>query len=289
MKDCGRYKRECKILLLGSHKSGKNTIVKQLKMIYQGFDARELAEYRTTIYSNVLDSAGTLARVVRQVGVGALEEGERTHAAPTDVLLQTNAILTPALADAIWHVARASAVECLLDEFYLMDSAFYFFTSIQCIAAPTYVPSEEDIIHCANANSTAITETNLWMGALSIRIINVGAQRSERRKWIHCSENVTSIIFCTALSEYDERGGMERGASNRLHESHALFDSVITSYWFRCTSVILFLNKVDVFQQKLPKMRSLSSATSPSTRVGTTCRKRPSSSCGRSCRRTARG
>ena len=35
-------------------------------------------------------------------------------------------------------------------------------------------------------------------------MVDVGGQRSERRKWIHCSENVTSIMFLVALSEYDQ-------------------------------------------------------------------------------------
>lgn len=39
---------------------------------------------------------------------------------------------------------------------------------------------------------------------VSIHMFDVGGQRSERKKWIHCFESVTSIIFCTALSEYDQ-------------------------------------------------------------------------------------
>ena len=39
---------------------------------------------------------------------------------------------------------------------------------------------------------------------LHFRMVDVGGQRSERRKWIHCFENVTSIIFLVALSEYDQ-------------------------------------------------------------------------------------
>jgi len=35
-------------------------------------------------------------------------------------------------------------------------------------------------------------------------MFDVGGQRSERKKWIHCFETVTSIIFCVALSEYDQ-------------------------------------------------------------------------------------
>jgi len=38
----------------------------------------------------------------------------------------------------------------------------------------------------------------------NISMFDVGGQRSERKKWIHCFENVTSIIFCVALSEYDQ-------------------------------------------------------------------------------------
>ena len=36
-----------------------------------------------------------------------------------------------------------------------------------------------------------------------LRMFDVGGQRSERKKWIHCFEGVTAIIFCVALSGYD--------------------------------------------------------------------------------------
>lgn len=36
-----------------------------------------------------------------------------------------------------------------------------------------------------------------------LRMFDVGGQRSERKKWIHCFEGVTAIIFCVALSAYD--------------------------------------------------------------------------------------
>jgi len=35
-------------------------------------------------------------------------------------------------------------------------------------------------------------------------MVDVGGQRSERRKWIHCFECVTCIIFLVAISEYDQ-------------------------------------------------------------------------------------
>ena len=35
-------------------------------------------------------------------------------------------------------------------------------------------------------------------------MFDVGGQRSERKKWIHCFENLTAVIFLVALSEYDQ-------------------------------------------------------------------------------------
>lgn len=47
-------------------------------------------------------------------------------------------------------------------------------------------------------------EWDLMFLVFANRMVDVGGQRSERRKWIHCFENVTSIIFLVALSEYDQ-------------------------------------------------------------------------------------
>ncbi len=83
-------------------------------------------------------------------------------------------------------------------------------------------------------------------------MIDVGGQRSERRKWIHCFEGVTSIMFLVALSEYDQFLA-ESTSANRLEESRALFSTIMRYPWFKSSSVILFLNKNDVIEEKIKK------------------------------------
>ena len=69
-------------------------------------------------------------------------------------------------------------------------------------------------------------------------------------KWIHCFENVTSIMFLVALSEYDQVL-VEEGNQNRMEESKALFQHIVEYPYFHQSSVILFLNKKDLLEEKI--------------------------------------
>lgn len=42
-------------------------------------------------------------------------------------------------------------------------------------------------------------------------------------------------------------------SQNRMHESMKLFDSICNNKWFTDTSIILFLNKKDLFEEKIKK------------------------------------
>ena len=71
-----------------------------------------------------------------------------------------------------------------------------------------------------------------------------------RRKWIHCFEDVPSIIFFAALSEFN-RNLIEDPSVNRLKESIALFKTVLKNSFLKDCSKILFLNKEDIFDKKI--------------------------------------
>jgi len=85
---------------------------------------------------------------------------------------------------------------------------------------------------------------------IDFEMYDVGGQRSERRKWIDCFDQVTAVIFVAALSEYDQTLA-EAKRTNRMVEALELFRSVCNNRAFSNTSIMLFLNKRDIFQEKI--------------------------------------
>ena len=163
-------------------------------------------------------------------------------------------VLPPEIAIAIRGLYCDPGVRLCIDrasEFQLNDSSVYYFEAIDRLAMKEYVPTDQDILR-SRIKTTGITETTFHVGRFSYRMIDVGGQRSERKKWIHCFENVTAIVFLVAISEYDQVL-VEDETVNRIDEALVLFESICNSRWFTNTSIILFLNKIDLFKNKLSR------------------------------------
>jgi len=133
-----------------------------------------------------------------------------------------------------------------------IDAAGYFISKINELAQPTYVPSYDDILRI-RIRTTGIFETEFAVDAVKFRMFDVGGQRNERRKWIHSFEGVTAVIFVAAISEFDQVC-FEDEKTNRMEDSLTLFSEICNSRWFSHTSILLFLNKKDLFAEKITKV-----------------------------------
>jgi len=123
---------------------------------------------------------------------------------------------------------------------------------VEEVAADDYIPSEQDVLR-SRVRTTGIVENSFNIDGNQFRMFDVGGQRNERKKWIHCFEGVTAVLFVGVLSEYDLML-YEDEEMNRMEETLNLFDEICNSRWFRETSIILFLNKCDLFQEKITKV-----------------------------------
>jgi hypothetical protein len=82
-------------------------------------------------------------------------------------------------------------------------------------------------------------------------LVDVGGQRTERRKWIHLfQDKVDAVIFCVSLADYDLLL-REDGVTNRMKESLELFSETVNSPIFVDVYCFLLLNKQDIFEEKI--------------------------------------
>lgn len=116
----------------------------------------------------------------------------------------------------------------------------------------SFILLTKQVLRC-RVVTTGISETLFTVEGVPFRLVDVGGQRSERKKWvceldmaychqIHCFENVTAVIFCIAINEYDLML-VEDETVNRMHESMQLFDDIANDRWLKHISMIVFLNK----------------------------------------------
>jgi GTPase SAR1 family protein len=149
------------------------------------------------------------------------------------------------------------------------------------IGKADYIPEIKDILRVREP-TTAIIEHKFKIKDTDFLFVDVGGQKSERRKWISCFESVSNIMFVASLSDYDLhltndelRGFKNEGNKqvNRLKEALDLFRTTINlgkpifysikdtngkeiqrkreELLFKNVGIILFLNKKDLFDEKI--------------------------------------
>lgn len=242
-----------KLLLLGAGESGKSTLFKQMITIYgKGYPEDERRTFVSIIYNNIITSMKTLIQQTPTYGpVAAAAEG------PMNIIqdLKGDEEIDAALGGAMQTLWSDPGVQATYEEranYQLTDSAKYFFDRLDVVMADDYLPNEQDVLR-SRVRTTGIVENSFDIDGNQFKMYDVGGQRNERKKWIHCFENVTAVLFVAAISEYDQVL-YEDENTNRMVEALNLFEEICNSRWFAETSMILFLNKRDLFAEKIQKV-----------------------------------
>ena len=137
-------------------------------------------------------------------------------------------------------------------EFQIVESVKYYFNEIDRIMKDGYVATQQDMLLARVRTSGIVTEKYV-IDSKQFEMYDVGGQRNERKKWIHCFDDVTAVIFVAALSEYDQVL-FEDSSTNRMVEAIELFDEICNNRYFTESNMILFLNKKDLFEEKIPNV-----------------------------------
>ena len=221
-----------------------------------GFQEDERVQIKAVIYSNVVIAFRVLLEIMQDERLDFADEKLRAYA---DVIEDAEADVDANQAfrdmrvkDAMMGMWRDPGVQQAVaksHEFALNDNLAFYFNGINRMFDPNWIPDDQDMLH-ARLRTTGITETLFELKELTFRMMDVGGQRSERKKWIHCFEGVQCLLFMAALSGYDQCL-VEDVNANQMHEAFMLFESLVNGEWFKDKPIILFLNKIDIFKEKL--------------------------------------
>eukprot|EP01127_Copromyxa_protea_P007517 TRINITY_DN17411_c0_g1_i1.p1 TRINITY_DN17411_c0_g1~~TRINITY_DN17411_c0_g1_i1.p1 ORF type:complete len:344 (-),score=37.89 TRINITY_DN17411_c0_g1_i1:119-1150(-) len=235
------------LLFLGTGESGKSTFTRVIKSTLGITSKRELALFTDVLRTNTLASMQTLLKCEEVIDAGLHEE------AIAKLILESQ-VLTPEVADAIVELCQNEYVEYCFSQraslkLHLPDSCYYYFENCKRFAQPEFEVNLTDITH-ASVRTTGILETVFTYNSTPFRLIDVGGQRSERRKWLSCMTDVTAVIYLVALNDYNAVL-QEDGKTNRMIESLTLFRVLSNSKFLKSKDWILFLNKKDLLKEQI--------------------------------------
>jgi len=245
-------KQRVKILLLGTGQSGKTTIGKQLKILHQnGFSPEEIMTYRDLIYRNILDECVLISDYCTHASIDLSGNAKELLQEIEDGNVRDLSGDTGQIIKQIWETPAIQEAFEKKTDFQPNDSANFFFENLDRIAAPNYVPEYSDILR-ARQMTTGVQCIEFVLDGYQFIILDAGGQRSQRHDWSSFFEGLDAFIFVVAISEYDMVLAEDR-ATNRMHESLQVFRELCESEVLQGAAVILFLNKRDIFAQKIKR------------------------------------
>ncbi|KCV70467.1 hypothetical protein H696_02808 [Fonticula alba] len=244
-----------KILLLGPGESGKSTFLKQIKLIYDiKLTDVELSTLASSLKRNTMQCMQILVDKAHQFDL-SLGVDEEIGQAILDYELGDDSNFDGTIAEIVSILWKNPAIQETFkrrNEFWILEAAPYYFENVQRVASPDFQPTERDIV-MTRVVTTGITSTqiNIPEKQMAYTIVDVGGQRNERRKWIHCFDRVKAVLFVINLADYNNVL-YEDTLVNRMTEAVQLFATTANNTLFENTPFFLVLNKRDLLEEVLP-------------------------------------
>eukprot|EP00924_Labyrinthula_sp_SR-Ha-C_P001188 maker-scaffold_7-snap-gene-16.3-mRNA-1 protein AED:0.01 eAED:0.01 QI:169/1/1/1/1/1/3/334/370 len=250
------------LLLLGAGESGKSTVMKQIRLLNgKQFSEKDKLEVKPKILLGLFTNMVALLKAAKVQNVNFSPEIEKTAEACInryDTMSRPDGMETVKVTDQDAHILltlfKDENVKAMIEKshtFQMEDSWPDFMTRLEDYPAwggENWVPTPQEILLSRVRTTGVVTELYKQKDS-NFQVIDVGGQRSERRKWLNVFRDVSGVIFMVSMSAYNQ-GLFEDPNVNRLKEALDLWEETAAREELQDAALILFFNKFDLFQKK---------------------------------------
>tara|TARA_B110000305_G_C19060375_1_gene456811 strand:+ start:18 stop:671 length:654 start_codon:yes stop_codon:yes gene_type:complete len=184
-----KEQEKIKLLLLGAGESGKSTIFKQMRVLYGApLSDAEKQEFTPVVFSNTIMSMKSLCTQAVIMNYEGSFLDENKEAVVTINAASDNGVIDMTVGTAIkmlWSDPGIQLTWARRAEFQIVESHKAYFNDIDRLMSDNYVATQQDMLLARVRTSGIVTEKYVIDGS-SFEMYDVGGQRNERKKWIHC-------------------------------------------------------------------------------------------------------
>eukprot|EP01127_Copromyxa_protea_P000449 TRINITY_DN10367_c0_g1_i1.p1 TRINITY_DN10367_c0_g1~~TRINITY_DN10367_c0_g1_i1.p1 ORF type:complete len:332 (-),score=55.66 TRINITY_DN10367_c0_g1_i1:113-1108(-) len=246
-----------RVLILGIGASGKSTFSKQMKLVHSGgFSSTELQNFKSIVHTNILIGMKDLCLLTIDTLKLELESANRKKGRffanlgnqVYDLKLDNDLC---ARVMACWN---DTTIQKVFKQYGCpsIPAIEYLMKNIKTISAPSYVPTEDDIVR-VRQRSSGVSVTSFVIDGREWSLVDVGGQKPERQRWSQVmNDGCNAIIFFVALDEYDVPS-FEDDVGTKMDEALGVWKEVVRSAEAKRSGILLMLNKIDLFTQKFQK------------------------------------
>jgi GTPase SAR1 family protein len=254
-----RDKRTMKVAIIGTAASGKTTFFKQMQILHRnGFDTTENQNFLRILRSNFYTGLKELVNSVETAGNKVSKQNKKNakffleftnieDQISEEIIQQANELWADEAIQQVWEKRDS------LPNFTIVNFD-YIIKNIERLAGNDAIATNDDIVRCRQ-RTTGLSELDFPYGKNYFHLFDVGGQKPERKKWDIIAEThkPTAIIYFASLIDFDVPLLTEEGKS-RMDESLEVWEECLNKEGFKNTTVILMLNKLDLFEDKIERV-----------------------------------
>jgi len=246
--------------MIGTAASGKTTFFKQMQHLYKSeYDETENQNFlrilRNNFYTglkelvNAVESSGNKVSKANKKNAKFFQEFSNVEGAISEeVIQQARDLWVDEEVQKVWEQRDSLPNFTIINFDYMMKNVDRF-------AQNDAVPKHEDVVRCRQ-RTTGLSDITFPYEKYYFHVFDIGWQKPERKKWDYIAETYkpTAVLYFASLVDWDIPLLTGDEGKSRLDESLEVWEECLNKDCFQNTTMILCLNKMDLFEDKIERV-----------------------------------